>query len=490
MYKILIFFFAVNFCLHSQTLKVGSKNVSEGCILCEIVSQLLENNGYKVERVFNIGTTQQCFEMLKNGAIDIYPEYTDDLEKEILQSETKLNHEELNDILKKQFQLEISEPYGYSNNYALAVLEETSAKYKLHKISELKTCSDLDFGLSKEFLWGKDGWTQLAGKYELTQKPREVHHEYSCNAMMEGKIQLTDALSIDGQIPKYKLITLEDDKNFFTKNFAVSLFSESLNGRIKDILNELTSKINETDMQDINEKIIYDKKPVYKVATAFLRLKNLYDENAGQRGFFADVIIRTLEHLKLTLSALIIAVIVSLPLIILIRYNTKVTDKFLKLIKSIKKIPSYILLLIPLLLLFTGVLPTIILLLIYGLAEIIFHAVTGLSQQESDITGLTNEPITPARKNLFKNELPNAVPEIIIGIKNTAMLYTALVTLAAFKGTGGFGQFLISGISAFNLELIFRSVALSVLFAYILKFMFGYAGKKYIARFVNEQIIN
>src|SRR5688572_8786431 len=56
---------------------VGSKNFEESRLLGEIFAQLLESRtGLQVERRLGLAGTQVCFEALKAGAIDVYPEYT------------------------------------------------------------------------------------------------------------------------------------------------------------------------------------------------------------------------------------------------------------------------------------------------------------------------------------------------------------------------------------------------------------------------------
>src|SRR6188768_1465208 len=56
---------------------VGSKNVEESRLLGEIFAQLLESRtDLEVERRLGLAGTQVCFEALKTGAIDVYPEYT------------------------------------------------------------------------------------------------------------------------------------------------------------------------------------------------------------------------------------------------------------------------------------------------------------------------------------------------------------------------------------------------------------------------------
>jgi osmoprotectant transport system substrate-binding protein len=57
------------------TVKVGSTNFYEQEILGEIFSQILEANGFKVERKFQLGNREVVFPALEKGDIDILAEY-------------------------------------------------------------------------------------------------------------------------------------------------------------------------------------------------------------------------------------------------------------------------------------------------------------------------------------------------------------------------------------------------------------------------------
>ena len=59
-----------------QTIVVASKNFNESYLLSEMLSQMLEAKGYEVERKFGLGGTLVCYEALRNGEIDLYPEYS------------------------------------------------------------------------------------------------------------------------------------------------------------------------------------------------------------------------------------------------------------------------------------------------------------------------------------------------------------------------------------------------------------------------------
>ncbi len=67
-------------------LKVGSKKFTESVILGEIISQLATSEGAQVKYRKELGGTRVLWNGLLNGDIDIYPEYTGTITKEILSS--------------------------------------------------------------------------------------------------------------------------------------------------------------------------------------------------------------------------------------------------------------------------------------------------------------------------------------------------------------------------------------------------------------------
>jgi glycine betaine/choline ABC-type transport system substrate-binding protein len=60
----------------TPTISVGSKDFPEAIVIGEMYALLLEHAGLKVERKLNLGGTAIAHEALKNGDLDLYPEYT------------------------------------------------------------------------------------------------------------------------------------------------------------------------------------------------------------------------------------------------------------------------------------------------------------------------------------------------------------------------------------------------------------------------------
>ena len=64
-------------CSTKPRVVVGSKNFTEQVLLGEIIAQHIEQKaGIPVERKLNLGGTLLAHEALKQGSIDLYPEYT------------------------------------------------------------------------------------------------------------------------------------------------------------------------------------------------------------------------------------------------------------------------------------------------------------------------------------------------------------------------------------------------------------------------------
>ncbi len=129
---------------------IGSKNFTEQFILAEILALLIENNtDLNVEVKKGLAGTKICFDSLKKGEIDIYPEYTGTGLFVILKPG---NNKEISSIIndenklynliksesKKHFDVEWLQPLGFNNTWALIMRKDDTDKYNIKTISDLK----------------------------------------------------------------------------------------------------------------------------------------------------------------------------------------------------------------------------------------------------------------------------------------------------------------------------------------------------------------
>src|SRR6185436_5625606 len=164
------------------TVKVGSKRFTESYILGELLARAAGG-----EHKPGLGNTAILYEALKNGAVDVYPEYTGTIAREILKTEESLDLAQLNARLRP-LGLAASVPLGFSNSYALGVREEKSKSTGIGKISDLVNKPQLRIGLSHEFLGRRDGWPGLKRAYGLPQTPRGLDHGLAYEALAAGEL--------------------------------------------------------------------------------------------------------------------------------------------------------------------------------------------------------------------------------------------------------------------------------------------------------------
>src|SRR5215813_6195998 len=107
---------------------IGCKQDVEGTVLAEIMAQLLEDRGFAVERRYSLGGTLICFEALKRGSIDVYPEYSGTVEQAILQLSGRVSHAHMRAELGRRFNVEMLDFFGFSNAYALAMSRTTAER--------------------------------------------------------------------------------------------------------------------------------------------------------------------------------------------------------------------------------------------------------------------------------------------------------------------------------------------------------------------------
>ena len=158
---------------------VGSKRFTESYILGEIVNLTLRDAGVQAVHRQGLGNTAIVTQALTTGQIDIYPEYTGTILREILKRpETQASLSELNTWLKPK-QLKVAIPLGFNNTYALAMRADQARALGLKKISDVinlpaEQQSALRIALSPEFKTRTDGWPALVRAYDLKIKPGKV----------------------------------------------------------------------------------------------------------------------------------------------------------------------------------------------------------------------------------------------------------------------------------------------------------------------------
>jgi len=435
-----------------EVLRIGSKRFTESYILGEVLLRAVAGSA-RAEHKPGLGNTGIVFEALKSGSIDLYPEYTGTVAREILKLDRDPALKELNALLAP-LGLGASVPLGFNNSYALGMREESAARLSIARISDLAHHANLRLGFSQEFLARADGWPGLARAYRLPQRPAGLDHGLAYEAIAAGRIDVMDVYSTDAKIEKYALRVLADDRGYFPRYEAVILHRLDVPSRFPGAwraLIALKGKIDERRMIALNAAA--ELRGMSFRDAAALAFVGAEPRPTAPRSLaavlFADDFGRlTREHLVLTFASLALAAALGVPLGVLAARVPATAQWILGVAGVIQTIPSLALLAFLIALVGAiGTVPALIALFLYALLPIVRNTHAGLTgvgqgmRQAALALGLSS------RDRLRLIELPLALPSILAGIKTSAVINVGTATIAAFIGAGGYGERIASGLA-------------------------------------------
>ncbi len=459
-------------------LVVGSKNFPENKLLAEIFAQLIEaRTDLAVERRLGLAGTQVCFEALRTGAIDLYPEYTGTGLVSILRhaptgdARTALNRVRAEFL--KRWDLWWLNPLGFENAYALAVPRSRMAGAPLRTISDLAArSSSMTAGFGYEFIKRPDGLPGLEARYDLTfQRVQAMQQSLKYQAAEAGDIDVLDVYTTDGRLAEYDFVVLEDDQRFFPPYEASGLIRGAALRRHPElgaVMGLLTNAFDAKTMRRLNYRLQEGGEPVAAVARDALSALHLFttDDAApeplpGREGLVAylwsnrtTVMQRTLEHLALAGLALGLGILAAVPLGLLLERHRPVAEPVIRGIGLTQTIPSIALLAFMIPVFGIGALPAVVALWLYALFPIVRNTYSGLRDaapqavESARALGMTEWQI------LHWVRLPLAAPVIMAGVRTAAVITVGTTTLAAFIGAGGLGVPIVAGLQMADATVI------------------------------------
>ena len=466
----------------AEQLTVGSKRFTESYILGEIIAATAAPHASVAHRQ-GLGNTAIVFEALKTGAIDLYPEYTGTLAREVLKLQPEAT---LADMLASlaPMGLGVAVPLGFHNGYALAMRRDEAERRNITSLSDLKANPDLKLALSHEFLGRADGWPGLAARYKLPHQPVGIDHGLSYDALARRSIAATDIYTTDAKIAREGLMALKDDQGYFPRYEAVLVYRLDLASRAPaawKAIRTLEGRIDEAAMIAMNAAAEIDGRAFATVAADFLAGKTGV---SGRASFTAkllgDDFWRLLrQHVLLVIVAVGAAIAIGVPLGVVAAGTPALRQPVLEIAGVLQTIPSLAMLamLIPLLgSIGTG--PALVALVLYALLPIVQNTCTGLAGVAAGLRqAALSLGLTP-RQRLTLIDLPLAMPVILAGVKTAAVTTVGTATIAAFIGAGGFGERIATGLALNDNATLLAGAIPAALLALLTQGLFALAERR------------
>ncbi|VXB74127.1 Glycine/betaine ABC transporter substrate-binding protein [Bacillus sp. 349Y] len=274
-----------------KRISVGGKNFTEQYILSEMTAFLLEDEGFKVKQMNNLGSTV-VRKALENNQVDLMWEYTGTALITYMGqnpiADPDKTFEKVKDLDAKN-NIHWMNMSKVNNTYALAMTKEKADELDIHSISDLgdyiSAHSDvLTIASDAEFANRKDGLPGVEEKYGFdfgAQNIKQMDIGLTQRALDKGQVDVSVAFETDATIRAYGLVTLEDDKQFFPPyRAAVSVNKEVLKKypEIEEITGRLAEKLDSEIMRELNYKVDIEGNSVSVVAYEWLVDNGMIEE--------------------------------------------------------------------------------------------------------------------------------------------------------------------------------------------------------------------
>jgi osmoprotectant transport system permease protein len=472
---------------------VGSKNFEESRLLAEIFAQLLEaRTGLEVERRLGLAGTQVCFEALRGGAIDLYPEYTGTGLASILGAEPEAGPEgdaaatlaRVRREFLARWDLHWLAPLGFENAYEIAVPRRLAEARGLATISDLaRTAGDLRAAVGYEFVERPDGLPGLAATYGLSfASVQPMQQALKYRAAAAGDADVLDVYTTDGRLATHDLVVLADDRGFFPPYEAAPLVRGAaleVHPEIAAALSLLAGAFDAETMRALNHRLQEGREEEPAVARDALATLGLVAGPAAPTtatataGSFlsyfwhrrAPLAARTAEHLALSAGALLLGVLVAVPLGLALERRRAAAEPVIRAVALTQTVPSLALLAFMIPLLGVGPAPALVALWIYSLFPILRNTYTGVRDADPEAVAAALALGMTARRALAEIRLPLATPVIMAGIRTAAVITVGTATLAAFIGAGGLGEPIVTGLQLADTRMILSGAIPAALLA-------------------------
>ncbi|BBC36569.1 MULTISPECIES: ABC transporter substrate-binding protein [Streptomyces] len=246
----------------ADTITVGSANFTESQLLATIYAEALKAKGVKVKTRLNIGSRETYIPALKDGSIDLLPEYTGAL-LQYFDPKTKASSPaEVSAALTKALPSGISalKQSTAEDKDVLAVTQKTATAHDLTTISDLApVAGTMALGAPPEWKTRVNGVVGLKSVYGLSFKKfvsLDAGGPLTLAAITNNQVQVGDLTSTDPAIAKNKLVTLKDDKNLFlAENILPVINKDKVTPTVTSTLNAVSAALTTEGLMELNSKV-------------------------------------------------------------------------------------------------------------------------------------------------------------------------------------------------------------------------------------------
>jgi osmoprotectant transport system substrate-binding protein len=265
---------------------IGSKFFTEQVVLAELLAQHIETKtGIPVIRKTNLGGTLLVHKALLAGELDLYVEYTGTALTAVLNEtpdgDSRSVFQRVQKAYSDRFHLEVTEPLGFENTFAMVIRGDDAKNLHLHTISDIAPLAPKwRAGVGYEFLERPDGFPGLSARYNLhfAESPKVMDLGLIYRALVDHQVDIVAGNSTDGLIDALGLVALADDRHYFPPYDAVPIVRQATLAQFPQLraaLADLAGKLSASDIRRLNYAVDAQHQDAAVVVRSFRESKGL-----------------------------------------------------------------------------------------------------------------------------------------------------------------------------------------------------------------------
>jgi len=252
----------------SKSIVVGSAAFGESEILAEIYAGALKAKGVDASTKLDIGAREAYIGAIKDGTIDLVPEYTGNLLTYFDQSATATAPDEVESALGGALPdgLKVLDAAPGEDKDSLNVTSEFSQKNGVTSIADLAKVQGFKLAANPEFKTRAYGIPGLEKDYGITGVKFTAINDgggpATVKALTSGQVDVADIYSTTPSITDNNLVTLTDPKNMIAAQNVVPLIrADAESGTVEETLNAVSAKLSTDALLELNKAFAADSKP-------------------------------------------------------------------------------------------------------------------------------------------------------------------------------------------------------------------------------------
>ncbi len=271
---------------------VSSKIDTEGGLLGNIISQVLQANGIAVTEKIQLGGTPVVREAITAGQIDIYPEYTGNAafffnkSDDPLWNDAAKAYEEAKKLDYDANKIVWLAPAPANNTWAVAVRKDIADANSLTTFTELGAYiaggGEIKLAASAEFVSSPAALPKFQEVYGFTLKPEQLvtlsggdtAATIAAAAQQTNGVNAAMVYGTDGGIAPSGLVVVADDKGVQPVYEPAPIIREAVlqaNPQIEELLKPVFAKLDLATLQTLNGRIQVGGEAAKDVAIDWLK---------------------------------------------------------------------------------------------------------------------------------------------------------------------------------------------------------------------------